>query len=357
MILLSSYSLLFVPHFLRHLTSSVCAIVHSLVLLCSLVLVCVMQPYRHCDSVSIDPSLIRGFYTAWMKSGSVFQRAAILFGRYAPEPESTNNPGAVRASVYALYEPPQENAKDFVRFLKDPAEKQIHSLAAKLGLEVVGWIVTTQERKGDKYGGAVVMSGLEVQQAARFQNRYKNEWGYSRFVTIVMEHKEQVEPKAYQVSDLAVCLERDGVFAKAADTNMLSTRVPAQGEMVPTVVYKDRPLLPGREFLPDELIVKVILSGPLAGAAAESSPLKHADFPPLASQPSEAMLKGYLAKYASESYVSKLADFNLLVYLAAKGILNEQTLSGVCDAIRERKPLSKETQAAIDAAWIQKGLV
>ena len=186
---------------------------------CVMLLLCLLfsffpQTYRHCDSVSIEPRLIQDFYGSWMRSGSTFHRAAILFGRYQPEPASTNNPGAVRANVHALYEPPQENAKDFVRFLKDPHEKVIHQLALKLGLEVVGWIVTTLERKGDKYGGPVFMSGLEVQQAARFQNRYKDQFGYSKFVTIVMEHADTVEPHAYQVSDLAVCLERDGVFAK-----------------------------------------------------------------------------------------------------------------------------------------------
>ena len=66
------------------------------------------------------------------------------------EPVETNNPGAIRAIVHSLYEPPQENAKDFVRFLKDPNEKLIHQISQKLGLEVVGWIVTTAERKGDK---------------------------------------------------------------------------------------------------------------------------------------------------------------------------------------------------------------
>lgn len=144
--------------------------------------------------------MLQPFYTNWMRSGSTFQRAAILLGRYMEEPAETNNPGAIRAVVHALYEPPQENARNFVRFLKDSNEKLIHSLSQKLGLEVVGWVVTTAERLGEKYGGHVIMSGLEVQQAARFQNRYKDQYGYSKFVTVVMEHAAQVEPRAYQVS-------------------------------------------------------------------------------------------------------------------------------------------------------------
>ena len=306
--------------------------------------------------MSIEPQLIQNFYTQWMRSGSTFQRAAILFGRYVDEPVETNNPGAIRANVFALYEPPQESAKDFVRFLKDPHEKTIHALAARCGLEVVGWIVTTVERTGEKYGGHVIMSGLEVQQAARFQNRYKNALGYSRFVTIVMEHAATVEPRAFQVSDLAVCLERDGVFAKAPDSNMMATRVPAAGEMVPTVVYKDRPLLPGKEFLPDEFIVKVILTAPSAGAGGDPV-FRHADFPGLSSSPTDAMLKGYMAKYAREDYVSKLADFNLLAFLLAKAVLPEKAVGEVCDAIRERKSIGKDTQSQLDSAFLAKGLM
>lgn len=288
-----------------------------------------------------------------MRSGSLFQRAAILFGRYQDEPAETNNPGAIRAVVHSLYEPPQENAKDFVRFLKDPNEKLIHDLSSRLGLEVVGWILTTPPRSGEKYGGSVVMSGLEVQQAARFQQRYKNEYGYSRFVTVVMEHAATVEPRAYQVSDLAVCLERDGVFAKAADSNMICTRVPNAGEMTPTVVYKDRPLLPGKEFLPDEFIVKVIA----AGRTSNDCIFKHGDFPPLKDEPTDAMLKGYMVKYARESYLDKLADFNLLAYLARKSVLPQQTLNDVCQALQTQMPLGREADAALDTVFITKGWV
>lgn len=41
-------------------------------------------------------------------------------------------------------------------------------------------------------------------------------------------------------------MERDGVLAHADDPYLLTTRKPKAKEMVPTVVYKDKPLLPGR---------------------------------------------------------------------------------------------------------------
>lgn len=58
-------------------------------------------------------------------------------------------------------------------------------------------------RGGAEYGGDVFMSGREVRQAARFQNKFADELGHSRFVSLVVQHNEQghIEPRAYQISD------------------------------------------------------------------------------------------------------------------------------------------------------------
>jgi hypothetical protein len=101
------------------------------------------------------------------------QKAAVLFGQYQDEPEETKNPGAIRAIVHALYEPPQAyTPAGGVRFLRDIDEDNVHQIAETCGLVPVGWVITTTERKGSKYGGDVIMSAAEVQQAARFQQRY-----------------------------------------------------------------------------------------------------------------------------------------------------------------------------------------
>ncbi len=71
------------------------------------------------------------------------------------------------------------------------------------------------------------MSGDEVRQAARFQYRYSaplpdgSPSGRSHFVTVVLEHGTTVEPRAFQVSDLAVALEHDACLATPQDPNML----------------------------------------------------------------------------------------------------------------------------------------
>lgn len=156
------------------------------------------------------------------------------------------------------------------------------------------------------------------------------------------------------MSDLAVCLERDGVLAKSDDSNMMSTRVPAQGELVSTVVYKDRPLLPGKDFLPDEFIVKVIALQPKSIAEWQFA---HAEFPALKDQPTDAMVNGWMKKFAKESYTQRLADFNLLSYIAAKGAIPEKTLNDICQALKTKATLGKEAMAALDALAVSKGWI
>lgn len=83
----------------------------------------------------------------------------------------------------------------------------------------------------------------------------------------------------------------------------------------------------------------------------------HAEFPALKDQPTDAMLGGWMRKYAKENYLQRLADFNLLSFIAAKGAIPEKTLNDVCQALKNKAPLAKETTAALDALAVSKGWV
>ena len=309
-----------------------------------------VQKYRHVDSVSLEARVIQPFYTSWVRSGTNKQRAAILFGRYIDEPAETNNPGAIRALALALYEPPQEGKANSITFTRDDREATVHAVASWLGMEPVGWIVATLPRSGDKYGGAVFMSGWEVTQAAAFQWRYRSSTGHSRFVSIVIEHSAQVEPRAYQVADMAVALQRDNAFALAEDPYMLTTRQPNKHEMVPTVVYKDRPLQPSEEFLPDELLVKVNLFSPKQGNT--DSIFKHDEYPPAGS---DVMLKQWNITYNQEEYEQRLADFGLLIALTR--IVGENIVKNICQALKDKKMIDTATRADLDRIFIEKNLL
>ena len=312
-----------------------------------------VQPYRHVDSISVEGRVLQPFYTAWMRGNTAKERGAILFGRYVPEPAESNNPGAVRALVHALYEPPQEGFRGGVKFLKDDREKAVHDVAQRVGLEAVGWVISVERREvADKYGGKVLMSGPEVEQAARFQLRYPGaSSAYSRFVTLVLEQAAAVEPIAFQVADMAVALEKEKAFQPADDPFFLSTRPPTATSMMPTIIYKDRPLRPGEAFLPDELLVKVIVSAPKG--QGQLSMFQHHHYPSAGS--SEVLLKGWLEEWKEEEYEDKLSDFNLLVNLTK--LLGDEVVWGVCDALKEGKKLSSETRSQLDSRLLEKQLL
>ena len=52
-------------------------------------------------------------------------------------------------------------------------------------------------------------------------------------------------------------MQRDGLLADASDVGFLAARKAKKNECLPTIVYKNKPLQQGEEFLPDELLVKV----------------------------------------------------------------------------------------------------
>ncbi len=315
-----------------------------------------VQPYRHVDSISVESKLLSPFYSTWLRAAAQQpkdERAAILIGRYVPEPAESHNPGAIRAQVHALYEPPQQPIPGGVQFGKDDKERWVHEVGKRLGLEAVGWVVAVPARQGgDKYGGKILLSGAEVEQAARFQLRYAGTTGYSRFVTLLLEHAQQVEPVAFQVADMAVALEKEKAFV-AADTDpyFLATKRVKAGEMTSTIIYKDRPLRGGEEFLPDELLVKVIVSAPRGSQTV----FRHCEYPGGRAGENEMVVKGWMDEWKDEEYEERLNDFNLLVQLCK--VVGEDIVYGICDALKEKRRLSPDLRSQLDSALLAKNLL
>lgn len=254
------------------------------------------QKFRYTDIISISSKILQPFYMAWSGKKFAVQQAAILFGSYVEVPSTQEDAGPAemecRAMVEAMYCPPQENLPGGVRFLVDKEESSVHQIAAALGMDCVGWVITTNPRAGDLYEGKVFLSCNEIRMAARFQNAYKNEHGQSRFSTVVMESGAQVEPFAYQVSDQCVALERDGVLADDKDPWLMSTKVPKNGELMPSIVYKNNPLLAGTPFLADAFIVNVTVTAPVNPVYK----FAHFDFPTV--NGTEMHLRSHLAEFS-----------------------------------------------------------
>eukprot|EP01006_Ploeotia_vitrea_P037538 TRINITY_DN66140_c3_g1_i1.p1 TRINITY_DN66140_c3_g1~~TRINITY_DN66140_c3_g1_i1.p1 ORF type:complete len:595 (-),score=272.20 TRINITY_DN66140_c3_g1_i1:789-2573(-) len=308
-----------------------------------------LQKYRHCDDISFeDVRGVQQFYSEWVASGTHQQRAGILFGRYIETKPNKSQPSRVRALVQAIYTPPQQSVPKGIRFQNDPKEATMHRVAMALGLQPVGWLVTTLPREGKKYGGKVFLSGSEVRQAARFQNRYKDKLGHSKFVTVVLEHSDQVAPEGYQVSDQCVALERDRVLASAADPLTLSQRVPRKGDLVPSVVYKNKPLRPGDEFLLDEFIVKVRVMS----SKVPKPMFAHDTFP---SNGVEGHAKAYFMQFAQEPLDKRLSDFNLLCWLSAN--VDADAVDAVCRSLRRGQAITGDVKNRIERALRNKQLL
>ncbi|KAK6643250.1 hypothetical protein RUM43_004755 [Polyplax serrata] len=96
------------------------------------------QEYRHTDNVMFENAhLVERFLNYWRSSG--FQRVGFLYGRYETH---SDVPLGIRATVAAIYEPPQEGSKDSITILPDDREQIVEELARHLGLVRVGWIFT-----------------------------------------------------------------------------------------------------------------------------------------------------------------------------------------------------------------------
>ena len=79
------------------------------------------QSYRHVDNIMFENAqLVERFINYWRVTGH--QRVAFLYGRYQTY---LDVPLGIKATVAAIYEPPQEGSKDHVRLLPDPKKELV----------------------------------------------------------------------------------------------------------------------------------------------------------------------------------------------------------------------------------------
>lgn len=181
------------------------------------------QSYRHVDYVELmNKKEIEEFVRHWQESHSLQQRAGILYGYYAEDP---NYPDGVRAVVEVIYEPPQIGDINGFQLLNDPYADLADMIAGALGFEKIGWLFTSINH--DTY-----LSSTEIRQAAQFQQQHVSVHpsGYkvSKFVTVVLKPRDDgsCEPQAYMVSDQCQALERDNIFGDSDLRRKLVKRKP-----------------------------------------------------------------------------------------------------------------------------------
>ena len=95
------------------------------------------QPYRHVDYAEfMNVKEMNNFVVRWAQKHYAMQRAGILYGYFAEDP---NYPQGVRAIIESIYEPPQIEDVNSVEILEDPRQMKVDMIAETLGFERIGW--------------------------------------------------------------------------------------------------------------------------------------------------------------------------------------------------------------------------
>lgn len=165
-----------------------------------------------------NPTIVERFLDYWRTTAH--QRMGYLYGTYEVHADV---PLGIRATVAAIYEPPQESTRDAIRLLDDEAGTEVDELAQALGLKKVcsgfpasyiallymyiftqcpaqiGWIFTDLITDDPAIGSVKQLRGIETHfltaqeciTAGELQNRHPNPCKYgssgyfgSKFVTV-----------------------------------------------------------------------------------------------------------------------------------------------------------------------------
>ncbi|BET02731.1 Nuclear protein localization [Nesidiocoris tenuis] len=210
------------------------------------------QSYRHVDNVMFEnPQIVERFLEYWRISGH--QRVGYLYGKYEVHADV---PLGIRATVAAIYEPPQESTKDKITLLPDERENLVNELAQQLGLQKVGWIFT--DLIADDVSKGTVkhvrninthfLSAQECITAGYLQNLHPNPCKFSstghfgsKFTTVCVtgDSSKQVHMEGYAVSSQCMSLVRDHCLIPTKDMPQLGY-VPesTDKQYVPDVYYK-----------------------------------------------------------------------------------------------------------------------
>ncbi|XP_031846458.1 nuclear protein localization 4 isoform X2 [Nomia melanderi] len=320
------------------------------------------QTYRHVDNVMFEnPTLVERFLNYWRDTG--LQRIGYLYGRYE---NHTDVPLGIRAVVAAIYEPPQESAKDSIRLLPDDKTALVDELAHILNLKKIGWIFTDLVADDVKKGTVKhvrnveshFLSAQECIMAGHFQNQYPNPCRFSpnnyfgsKFVTVCVtgDDKNQVHMEGYQVSNQCMALVRDGCLVPTKDAPELGYVIESTDKQyVPDVFYKEKDSY-GNEVsrlarpLPVEyLLVDIPASTPLTPQYTFHVSNNVTPFPIenrlVDGQVQDFHLLGsYMQQFTPDQFLEATSDFHLLLYLATMEIFPmKDHMLPLLEAVRDK---------------------
>lgn len=320
------------------------------------------QTYRHVDNIMFEnPKIAERFLNYWRRTGR--QRLGILYGHYEVHKDV---PLGIKATIAAIYEPPQESSRNRIKLLDDDKEDLVNNVAEQLGLCPIGWIFT--DLIADDLKKATVkhfrgnsdshfLSAEECIMAAEFQNKYPNPCRYSKegkfgskFVTVVVtgDNKNQVHFEGYQVSNQCMALVRDDCLIPTKDAPELGyVKESTSEQFVPDVFYKVKDKY-GNEVtelarpLPVEyLLVDIPCAFPV-NPIYTFSDSNHKNFPvenreSLGEIQDFNALTQYMEEYSPTQFLEAMSDFHLLLFLASCDMLPlKATISTLFEAIKAK---------------------
>lgn len=325
------------------------------------------QRYRHVDYVMFEnASIVDRFLNYWRRTGN--QRLGIMYGRYEPHKDT---PLGIKATVAAIYEPPQKSSKNVLELLEDPLEGQVNRLADAVGIRPVGWIFTDlladDLNKGTvkHFRGNInshFLSAQECIMAADFQNKYTNPCKLSpdghfgsKFVTVVVtgDASDQIHFEGYQVSNQCMALVNDDCLIPTKDAPELGyIKESSEKQYVPDVFYKVKDTY-GNEVtqlarpLPVEyLLVDLPAAFPLsaqytfkAHLHTEAKLFHVENRPEIGETQDYTSLSSYLQQFPPDRFLEAVSDFHLLVFLATSDMipLNMNTIAPLLEAVKTNK--------------------
>lgn len=319
------------------------------------------QIYRHVDNVVFEnPQLVERFLNYWRTTGH--QRIGFLIGTYEMHKDV---PLGIKATVSAIYEPPQDSTRDSIQLHQDDRLEIVNELAKTLGHRVVGWIFTDLIAEDIKKGtvqhfrnvSSHFLSAQECIMAGYFQNHYPNMCrlstdGYfgSKFVTVCVtgDIENQVHMEGYQVSNQCMALVRDGCLVPTKDAPELGyVRESSNEQYVPDVFYKEKDNY-GNEVmqlarpLPIEYL---LLDVPVSTPMEPKHTFTVSDKRPF---PVEnrfidghiqdfSALSSYLQQFDKDDFLTAASDFHFLLYIATMDTLPlKEYMSPLLEAVKNK---------------------
>ena len=253
-----------------------------------------------CRQASLDVATISNFQLYCQQFHFQRKQIGYCYGMFVQEDDEW------KVKVEAIYEPPQQidaDSPEGYELLEDPMEEKVEQLAELLGLKRVGWILCHPFREG------YVLSSSEIITAAELQLEAADGVKETPFCTIVVAPKADgvVSVEAFQVSQQCMAMVAEqaleiGDDPKVCVVNETFTAI-QEGKESKTVE--------------NSFFVTVV---PIAQHTSE---MLVADFPRANRDlqekvPSNDEMRRQLNKAGQSgwTFVDRLADFNLLIYLS-----------------------------------------